>query len=67
VLGAGSVLEIVTQDGCTQFLVKGVVQQKMGWLRDTTEVNVAVKEGTTTTCMGEPFGSAFASSVSRNG
>ena len=66
-LSAGSVLEIVTQDGCTQFLVKGVVKQKMGWLYNTTDVKVAVKAGATTTCNGEPFSSASASSVSRNG
>ncbi len=60
-------LEIVTQDGCTQFLAKGVVKQQKGWLHNTTEVKVAVREGATTTCLGEPFGSAAASSVSRNG
>jgi hypothetical protein len=61
------VLEIVTEDGCTQFLLKGVVQQKKGWLHGTTEVKVSVKEGATTTCQGEHFSSASATAVSKNG
>jgi hypothetical protein len=52
---------------CTQFLLKGVVQQKEGWLHNTTEVKVSVKEGATTTCNGESFSSASAFSASRNG
>ncbi len=64
---AGSILEIVAEDACTDFLLKGTVKQSTGWLTNSTEIKITVKEGATTTCQGQSFPSAGASTTSRNG
>ena len=64
---AGSILEIVAENGCTDFLLKGTVKQNAGWLTDKTIVRISAAAGATSTCHGRSFPSAEGSTTSRNG
>ena len=66
-LPSGSVLEIVAENGCTQFLLKGAVRHNAGWVDKVTEVTVSAKAGATITCQGKSFPAAKAMATSRNG
>ena len=58
---------MVAENPCTQFLLKGAVQQQVAWTTNYTEINVSVPNDAITDCQGVPFPGASATTLSRDG